>query len=106
MDRLRRERGMAIGRDVLDRGRRASPAVIVAGDWLPMIRVLTGRTAGPLDLGRARFVHHLEPDDVALVRGEGRALYVAPGALGSASARFGEDPASFGAAPLDQGVTP
>jgi hypothetical protein len=112
MDRLRRERGMGMGFGIVRAGLRSSSAIIVAGDWLPMIRVMTDRTAGPVDIGRVRFVHHLEASDIELVHREGRAMYVAPGALGSPSVRFGVDPATLGAEPLfrldatTKGVTP
>jgi hypothetical protein len=101
MDRLRREAGMAYGRRVLASARALpEPALVVAGDLLPMLRVLTGAVAGPADAGNVRFVHHLTAADVEFARAGRRAIWLVPGAEGSPSARFGVDPAASGARPL------
>ncbi len=101
IDQARRRAGMAYGARLIHAaGALPGPAIVVAQDWLPQLRMRLGDYSGPVEEGDVRFVHQLAPADLDSARAGGRAIYYLPGAEMTHPVRLGLDPRAVGARPL------
>lgn len=104
IDRERRKEGMRYGARLVSAARTLPhPAIVIAQDWLPQLRVRLSAFQGPVREGGVLFVHQLTPELADSARAEGRAIYYLPGAETTHPVRFGLDARAAGGLPLDLG---
>ncbi|MGH7726058.1 MAG: hypothetical protein ACREOU_11585 [Candidatus Eiseniibacteriota bacterium] len=101
VDRARRLAGMDYGARILEASRTLpTPAIVVAQDWLPQLRMRLGDHAGAVEERGVRFVHQLSEADLDSVRLRGATIYFLPGSESTHPVRLGLDPRTEGARPL------